>query len=319
MKRLVITVLIAAIASAARADVSAERDAMRRYALTLLNRDRALHGLPALVLDARSSRAADSYCEAQIRNRTTGHFTTDGLTPYMRYTLAGGNDWLSENAAGWSADYSFTTRAIHEMVLRSQQAMMAETPPDDGHRRAILDPNATHVGIGLAWQGGEFRLVHEVLRRWIDWTRPFPRTASLTGTVTASGRTIGGAEIEAIAVHHEPLPTSLSPAQASARDDYSLPDGRREYLPRMRTDVLPAADGGLILQRGNMAIGRGDFPVTNDGRFTFSVPLSDGPGIYTVVVWLRRDGFSAPFAVTNVSIRVDGPAQPAPRGSAASR
>ena len=28
--------------------------------------------------------------------------------------------------------------------------MMAEKPPDDGHRRAILDPLWTHVGIGVA-------------------------------------------------------------------------------------------------------------------------------------------------------------------------
>ena len=42
--------------------------------------------------------------------------------------------------------------------------MMAEKPPDDGHRQAILDPLWTHVGIGVALEGGEFRMTEEFTR-----------------------------------------------------------------------------------------------------------------------------------------------------------
>src|ERR1044071_2175011 len=47
--------------------------------------------------------------------------------------------------------------------------------PNDGHKKTILDPHATHVGIGVAWEGGEFRLVHEFVRRYVSWKRPPPR------------------------------------------------------------------------------------------------------------------------------------------------
>ena len=50
------------------------------------------------------------------------------------------------------------------MTRQSQHAMMIEKPPHDGHRRTILDPHATHVGIGLAWEKGEFRIAQEFVR-----------------------------------------------------------------------------------------------------------------------------------------------------------
>ena len=52
---------------------------------------------------------------------------------------------------------------------------------------------------------------------------------------------------------------------------------------------------------------RGDFPVNNDGSFAFVVPFPDGPGVYTVVVWVRRPNDKEAIPASNVSIRVDRP------------
>src|SRR3954466_9899266 len=115
------------------------RFTLRHEMLRMINYDRAAHGLQAVELDPETSTIADSYCRQQIRNGTTGHFTTDGEAPYMRYSFAGGNDGVSENAAAWSATYNFNDRALYEMMRRSEEAMMAEKAPHDGHRRTILD------------------------------------------------------------------------------------------------------------------------------------------------------------------------------------
>jgi hypothetical protein len=227
---------------------------------------------------------ADEYCLQQLRQGTTGHYTTDGVAPYMRYSWAGGEDGVSENAAAWSANYTFSDRALYEMVRRSEDAMMGEQPPNDGHKRTILDPFATHVGIGLAWQKGEFRLVHEFIRRYVDWTRPLPRTARLTDAISATGRPRRDVRIEAISVHHEPLPRAIPVKTANAIDSYRLPEKRRDYLPR----------------RG------GPLTVSTTGAFTFNVPFTDGPGVYTVVVWVRKPGVQRTIAASNVSIRVEG-------------
>jgi hypothetical protein len=56
-----------------------------------------------------------------------------------------------------------------------------------------------------------------------------------------------------------------------------------------------------------------------DGRFTFSVPFTEGPGVYTVVVWVSKDGVKQPVAASNVSIRVEGALQGYTRASTAGR
>ena len=307
MKRLLVTfVTVGALLASpiAHSDLEVTRATLRDHVLRLINRDRARYQLPPVSLDLQASMLGDEYARAQIRNGTTGHFTTDGLPPYARYSLAGGNDGISENAAAWSASYAFSDRALVEMAGRSQDAMMAEMSPNDGHKRTILDPHATHVGIGLAWERGEFRLVQHFVRRYIDWTRPLPRSARLGQAVTMSGAPRGVA-IEGITVHHEPLPQGLTAHVASAISTYALPENRREYTPRA------ARTAGALA-----AAMRSDFSVRDDGTFSFTVPFADGPGLYTVVVWVKKDGHAAAFPASNVSIKVDGDLQSARRAGA---
>src|SRR5436309_3942357 len=294
MKRVLLIVLLVISAPLAQGEgpIDETRFTLREEFLRLINRDRKQFGLPAVKLDAFASTVADAYCREQIRNGTSGHFTTDGQAPYMRYSFAGGNDGVSENAAAWSASYNFSDRALYEMMRRSEDAMMREVAPHDGHRRTILDPHATHVGIGLAWDRGEFRLTQEFIRHYVDWTRPLPRTASIGDLVLCSGRPLPGYEIDAITVHHEPLPQTMAAVTANAITTYGLPDTRRQYLPRLGFHEFYI--GG----------GRGDFPISKDRSFAFVVPFPDGPGVYTLVIWIRARGARDVIAATNVSMRV---------------
>lgn len=282
-------------------DADVTRATLREHVLKLINRDRALYRLPPVELDLAVSAFGDAYCRTQIRNGTTGHYTIDGVAPYARFSLAGFNDAVSENAAAWSASYSFNERALYEMARRSQDAMMAETAPNDGHKRTMLDRHATHVGIGLAWERGEFRLVQEFVRRYIDWSRPLPRTALVGQPVLTTGKALPGVTVEGITVHHEPLPQPISAHVASAIATYGLPAKRREFAPR-----APRRGGPLAV-----AV-RGDFfSLRPDGTFSFNVPFQEGTGLYTVVVWVKKEDDGPPFPASNVSIRVEGTLQSA--------
>ncbi len=311
MKRLLLTVLLVISAPLAQgeAPIDETRFTLREEFLRLINRDRKQFGLRPVQLDALASSVADSYCREQIRNGTSGHFTIDGRAPYMRYSFAGGNDGVSENAAAWSANYTFSDRALYEMMRRSEDAMMREVAPHDGHRRTILDPFATHVGIGLAWNGGEFRLTQEFVRHYVEWTRPLPRLAAVGDQILCSGRPASGYEIEAITVHHEPLPQPMAALTANAITTYSLPDARREYLPRLRSRYKRTSEGSILEVREMYSDGRrGDFPVNDDGGFAFVIPFADGPGVYTVVVWVKPPGAREAIPASNVSVRVSEPA-----------
>jgi len=279
------------------------RFTLRDELLRLVNRDRAQFGLKPVALDPVASALADDYCRKQIHNGTTGHFTLDGLAPYMRYSLSGGNDGVSENVAAWSASYGFGDRALYDMMRRSEQAMMEEVAPHDGHRRTILDPYATHVGIGMAWEGGEFRIAEEFIRRYVEWTRPLPRTASTSDRAMLRVQPHRGYAVEAITVHHEPLPRAMSAKLANDITSYALPQKRREYLPRLH-DRVERTERYTREVREEYSDGRrGDFEVAGDGSVNFAVPFPDGPGVYTVVVWVHGSA-REPIAASNVSVRV---------------
>ena len=62
-------------------------------------------------------------------------------------------DYHGENTAGLSTTSGEISRSVGELLIESHEAFMTELPPDDGHRRAILDPSFTHVGIGVAVVG----------------------------------------------------------------------------------------------------------------------------------------------------------------------
>ena len=293
---------------------------LRQELLSMINRDRRAHGLATVELDAYASSIADDYCRAQIRNGTTGHFTVDGRPPYMRYSFAGGNDGVSENAAAWSADYKLSARSLFEMMRESEATMLAEKAPHDGHRQTLLDPFATHVGIGLAWQDGEFRLTQEFIRRYVEWLRPVSRHAREGERLLLSGRTIPGFRIDAISVHREPLPQSISPITANAINSYSLPDERRDYLPRLKTVYRRALDGAVEVLHEEYTDGRkGDFQIDERGSFAFALPFPDGPGVYTIVVWVSRDGHRDSIAASNISVRVDASGTGAHRTSPSTR
>jgi uncharacterized protein YkwD len=301
----ILAIALAAPLAQGEGPIDETRFTLREEMLRLVNRDRKQFGLPPVQLDPFASEVADGFCRQQIKERVAGHFGLDGQAPYMRYSFAGGNDGISENTAAWSAPYSFGDRALYEMVRRSHEAMMSEVAPHDGHRRAILDPAATHVGIGLAWERGEFRIAQEFVRRYVSWSKIAPRTATLNDNVVCVGRPVSGFKVGAITVHHEPLPEPMSATLANKIETYSLPDKRREYLPRLPKAYKRMVAAGVEEVTPQYGDGRrGDFAVTDDGTFTFRVPFNDGPGIYTVVVWVARNGDAAPIAASNVSMRV---------------
>lgn len=321
MKRALLSLAIVLLASPlAHSEIDVTRTTLREHVLKLINRDRELYGLPPVALDLPASAIGDEYCRRQIADKTNGHYLTDGVPPYMRYSFAGGNDGVTENAAAWSANYTFSERALYEMARRSQDAMMAETPPKDGHKRAILDPNATHVGIGLAWQDGEFRLVQEFIRRYISWTKPLPRNALVGDTLTVAGKAMDGAQIDAISIHYEKYPQGLPAQVANALESYSLPRKRKDYLPRLRQDYTRHPNGTIEMVRREYSDGsRGDFYAGKGGDFHFDIPFNDGPGVYTVVVWVRRGGTSQPVSASNISIHVEESLQPPSRAAAGGR
>ncbi|HEY6065462.1 MAG TPA: CAP domain-containing protein [Thermoanaerobaculia bacterium] len=186
-----------------------------------INRDRAAQGLAAVLWDDRASRVADQFCASQIRERTSGHFLTNGVPPYARTSFAGIFGMQYENSVTWRTTAAAFDESVTQLALESHEGMLAERPPDDGHRRTILDPAATHVGVGYSIVGGNFRMAQEFLTRHLAWVRlEGSRTRPVVDVRAAP---VAGRRLAFVTAGWEPSPRLLSREEASGRTSYSYP------------------------------------------------------------------------------------------------
>jgi hypothetical protein len=277
------------------------REAARSLIAERVNVDRAANGLPPLAFAPELNQPLDAWCQQQIREGTVGHFSVDGFPPYARYSALGVADAVLENAVAWSANYPFEGAAILDLARRSQDAMMAERPPRDSHRRTILDPYATHLAVGIGWVRGEFRMVQLLLRKNVEWTTTPKPSARAGERFSVTGTAREGWDVLAATLHWEELPRSLSAAAANRIESYDLPAPHRRWkaqLPRAQRD--PLAGEGLARFAGAMRED-GGLTVADGGKFVFRSSLDNGPGIYTLVVWLREPRSGEAVASSHIS------------------
>ena len=118
--------------------------------LVLVNRERARVGVAPLLADAQAERAAKAQCEDMAGRGFFDHVTPEGWTPAdrLRWTGARGYTGAGENIA---------------VGPRTPQEVMAAWMASPGHRMNILDPQFTHLGVGL--DEGSFHWTQVFLRR----------------------------------------------------------------------------------------------------------------------------------------------------------
>jgi uncharacterized protein YkwD len=252
------------------------RAAEKAMLLARINADRAAHGVPPVAHDPRAAAVGDAFCLESALSGSWGHWDTQGRPPYLRWGLAGGVDYHAQNVGVLSVSSGEVRRPLAELMLEVHASMMAETPPQDGHRRLILDPQMTHVGIGVAVAGGEFRLSQEFTRAVFEWIE-VPAGALRAGErAVFAGQVPPGWEVGAIEIRHDPPHHPLSLAEVRRRGSYSY--------PKVVATLHPKLPRGTFYDHG----GGGDFQVEGPRvRAGFPVPEA---GHYFVLCYLRRKG-----------------------------
>ena len=253
------------------ADANAEP---KRIAFERINRDRALYGVRPVQYDTRAALVGDAFCLDQALGAATGHWDARGRAPYVRWGLAGGVDFHVQNAGALSNPEGRLDRPVAAMLLELHETMMNEKAPDDGHRRTILDPSLTHVGLGTARVGGEFRMSQEFTRVSFDWIEVPDRPLSAGSVASFAGRPRPGWVVGRIDIRFEPplRPLALIDSRRARSYDYPpLIDTLRPHFPG----------------RGTRA-GEDDFDLLADGGVRARFRLSGGAGYYFVVCQLGR-------------------------------
>ncbi len=191
-----------------------EHTTLVEYALTLINQARTAEGLNPLTLD--DNPAAQSHAEASRDACTRGHWGPDGMKPYMRYTLAGGEQYSSENV--FAIDFCPQDLDNYDLETPTEQIdfAMDRFLNSPGHRQTILDPHHRKVGIGLTYRPPTIWFVQLFVGDYIEYdTKP----TIDSGTLTLSGQTRNGAEISGtsstLTIYYDPPPQPLTQGQLS--------------------------------------------------------------------------------------------------------
>lgn len=253
-------------------------DEVKRAVLTRINRDRVRHGLAPVAWDAAASRVSDRFCEQQVREKSHGHFLMNGLPPYARMAFAGVFGLGSENSAMWVTTGMEIEKNLVHFALSSHDHMMEERPPRDGHRRAILDPDATHVGVGYFVQGGRMQMSQEFLVRRLERLALSSNSDRLP-VLAVEGRVLAPDRIQFVTIAREPRPAPLTQKEASDRTSYSYPSPAEAFVPEGNRSLTVV--GTITLDR---------LRVKSDREFAFTYAPADA-GLFTFVFYVApRDG-----------------------------
>jgi uncharacterized protein YkwD len=242
----------------------------RAALVAAINEARVAAGVPALAYDGLLERVGDAHCAALVADDVWGHFARDGVPPYLRYLLAGGHGYHRENAASHSSSAPVAATDIDGIARDSLARMLAEEPPHDGHRRTLLDPTATHIGVGLAHRGGEVRISHEVAAQVAVAWQAAPPVARPHTAVSVAGELAPPWQVVAVEVLWEPLPHPLDVEEARGRGAYAYPARRS----------ITFLDGPAWARSG--------LEVARRGAFRFSFSTGPAPGVEVAIVWGRR-------------------------------
>ena len=231
------------------------------------------------------------HAQDMAKGEFLSHWGSDGLKPYQRYSLAGGNDYTAENVSATDRIPSVKPDRVAAELINMNIRMHAEKPPNDGHRRAILSPEATHVGFGMAVSGNSVRLAELFVARYAQ-IEPVPREIKPGAKLVVNGKLINRDHIFQHAdVFFEPLPAS-SRSLEKAGHQYSLPD---EFVT-----VLPVLPPRMRYPDGST----GTIDVGSHGQFRVPITLPrNKTGIYTVVIWIRKEHKEKAFPITEICLK----------------
>lgn len=121
-------------------DVAAE-DA----ALNMINASRAQFGVAALTMDGALRTVARSHSRDMGERNYFSHNSPEGASFLDRMRSAGIRFGHAAENLGFAKGYGDNVEAVR----KNHEAMMAEVPPNDGHRRNILSSRYKKVGIGV--------------------------------------------------------------------------------------------------------------------------------------------------------------------------
>ena len=297
-----------------------ELDSLRYLALRLVNRDRADHGLPPVVLG--TNPAAQLHAEDMLEHNYQGHWWVDGRKPYMVYAQTGGTSYAAENAAssGWT-DREWNAARCDSISVRCvvpsptaaitelQRLMMYDDAHANwGHRDNILRESHRAVNIGVASNGRRTTFIQHFEGGAVEAVGPPLLNANGVLSLSLAKRETGIAIGGLASIAYDPPPMPKTPSQIDALDSYCLGGGFTTSCGDPVARVLsPPGPGRYYSSLDSNEVIADSWNETADA-FSFSANvgrLMQRPGVYTVVVWRDSSSGSLSEGLVELSLFVE--------------
>lgn len=300
-----------------------------QFAVELINTERRNYGLSPVSPDNVAEKLAFEQVNDQAGRNALSHFSVSGLGPDRRYTLVEGSDALTECIASVKSSDMGSNKVCKAGAARLLKILLSRQ--DD--RDAILSPDATHIGFGVAMSASGERMLAcaEVLTRHA-LMGPLPAEARLGDKLEVKGVLNSPYSFDRITVAWEAFNPDGQPAGDDMEEalpyfpplDYIAFASRSEQnhdkaiIALKAVGMVAAVAGGffippvalaapLIAVAGTPSETRpvSDIPVKGGvhmegAQFTAKIPLSNAnkEGLYYITVWgtLGRGQKSIPIS-----------------------
>ncbi len=207
-------------------------DQLRSRLLALINQDRQAMGEAVVLAETQLDKASQSHSEEMIAQGYIGHNSPIVGTPQMQANLFGVSELVAQNIA------------ISRSLENSQKELMSSP----GHRKTMLKPDWTHVGLGIAASPDGFLYITQnfFVRRFELET--LPAKVKLGETIHIKGKSLKNVGAAGIFVNGAIQGSPLDLAKTTAFD-------------------IPVTFSQVGKQ--NIRVGLSDPPVNNAYQFTF--------------------------------------------------
>jgi len=265
---------------------------IRKNLLEMINEERDVEKVGPVEIDELATEVATKHALDMAVNEFASHWGSDGLKPYQRYSFAGGIHATEENVSAADNTWSLKVRDLKQDTAYLHLRMYQEKPPYNGHRRTILSPQHTHVGLGIVVHQLRLRLVELFVAKYVE-VRPIKQAAKPGAQFPLSGKIMSRRySLHHVEIFYEPLPTRPEMSWLRQARSYSLPNESKVLRPRVPPPFI-YTDGSV-----------GIVETAIDGGFRVPVKLyKQQPGIYIVVVWITSGKSVDAFPATAVCIR----------------
>ncbi|MGD0605488.1 MAG: CAP domain-containing protein [Streptosporangiaceae bacterium] len=117
--------------------------------LALINAARSAAGLPPLTITAGLDRSASAHNALMAAGCGLSHQCPGEPDLGARETAAGVHWMAAGENIGTGGPVAASPAASTQLAVTLTQDMLNEQPPNDGHRKNILSPSFTHIGIAI--------------------------------------------------------------------------------------------------------------------------------------------------------------------------